>query len=55
MAQRYEGSLSPWIGLKETRQFLKMAHEQEADAVILCTGYLHHFPFVSEDLKLQTH
>ena len=25
------------------------------DAIILCTGYLHHFPYMSEDLKLKTH
>ena len=31
-----------------------MAHEQEADAIILCSGYLHHFPFLPEDLKLKT-
>ena len=24
------------------------------DAIILCTGYLHHFPFLTEDLKLKT-
>ena len=28
---------------------------QEMDALILCTGYLHHFPFLSEELKLKTH
>ena len=28
---------------------------QEMDALILCTGYLHHFPFLPEDLKLKTH
>ena len=28
---------------------------REIDAVILCTGYLHHFPFLSEDLRLATH
>ena len=26
----------------------------EVDAIILCTGYLHHFPFMEEDLKLKT-
>ncbi len=26
----------------------------EVDAVILCTGYLHHFPFMAENLKLKT-
>jgi len=24
------------------------------DAIILCTGYLHHFPFMADDLKLRT-
>jgi trimethylamine monooxygenase len=24
------------------------------DAIILCTGYLHHFPFLEEELKLKT-
>ena len=27
---------------------------REVDAVILCTGYLHHFPFMADDLKLRT-
>ena len=26
----------------------------EVDAVILCTGYLHHFPFLADDLRLKT-
>ena len=25
------------------------------DAIILCTGYLHHFPYMAEDLCLKTH
>lgn len=25
------------------------------DAIILCTGYLHHFPYMAEDLRLKTH
>ncbi len=28
---------------------------REIDAVILCTGYLHHFPFLVDRLKLRTH
>ena len=28
---------------------------REIDAVILCTGYLHHFPFLPENLRLATH
>jgi trimethylamine monooxygenase len=27
---------------------------RDIDAVILCTGYQHHFPFMAEDLRLQT-
>ena len=27
---------------------------KEIDAIILCTGYLHHFPFMEEKLKLRT-
>ncbi len=28
---------------------------KEFDAIILCTGYQHHFPFLADDLKLRTH
>ena len=28
---------------------------QDMDVLILCSGYLHHFPFLEEDLKLKTH
>ena len=27
---------------------------KEVDAIILCTGYLHHFPFLPDDLRLET-
>jgi trimethylamine monooxygenase len=27
---------------------------KEVDALILCTGYLHHFPFLAEELRLKT-
>lgn len=27
----------------------------EVDAIVLCTGYLHHFPFLGDELKLKTH
>jgi trimethylamine monooxygenase len=27
----------------------------DVDAIILCTGYLHSFPFLADDLKLRTH
>jgi trimethylamine monooxygenase len=28
--------------------------QKEVDAIILCTGYLHHFPFMEEKLRLRT-
>ena len=28
--------------------------QKDVDAIILCTGYLHHFPFMAENLKLKT-
>jgi trimethylamine monooxygenase len=27
---------------------------KDVDAIILCTGYQHHFPFIAEDLRLKT-
>ena len=27
---------------------------KKVDAIILCTGYLHHFPFLADDLRLET-
>ena len=37
--------------LDGNKAIFKDGHEQEADAIILCSGYLHHFPFLTEDLK----
>ena len=28
---------------------------KEIDSIILCTGYLHHFPYLEDNLKLKTH
>jgi trimethylamine monooxygenase len=28
--------------------------KKDVDAIILCTGYLHHFPFLSDELRLKT-
>jgi trimethylamine monooxygenase len=28
---------------------------KEVDGIVLCTGYLHHFPFLPDDLRLVTH
>ena len=38
---------------KNTATF-KDGSTAEVDAIILCTGYLHHFPFMSDDLRLKT-
>ena len=38
---------------KNTATF-KDGSQKEVDAIILCTGYLHHFPFMAEDIKLKT-
>ena len=32
----------------------KDGSSKDVDAIILCTGYLHHFPFMAEELKLHT-
>ena len=40
--------------LEGKKAFFKDGTEQEADVVILCTGYLHHFPFLEQDLQLKT-
>lgn len=34
--------------------FFKDGYSTQVDAIILCTGYLHHFPFLSDDLRLIT-
>ena len=33
-----------------------IAHDtsKDIDAIILCTGYKHHFPFLPDDLRLKT-
>jgi trimethylamine monooxygenase len=33
----------------------KDGSSKEFDAIILCTGYQHHFPFLMDELKLRTH
>ena len=38
---------------KNTATF-KDGSTKNVDAIILCTGYLHHFPFMAEGLKLRT-
>ncbi len=34
--------------------YFKDGTTKEVDAIILCTGYVHHFPFMEEKLKLRT-
>ena len=38
---------------KNTATFID-GKTKEIDTIILCTGYLHHFPFMAENLKLKT-
>jgi len=38
---------------KNTATFID-GKTREVDTIILCTGYLHHFPFMAENLKLKT-
>ncbi|MFO8140706.1 MAG: NAD(P)/FAD-dependent oxidoreductase [Marinobacter sp.] len=35
--------------------YFKDGSSQEVDAIILCTGYQHHFPFLPDELSLNTH
>jgi trimethylamine monooxygenase len=34
--------------------YFKDGTSKEVDAIILCTGYLHHFPFMPDSLRLKT-
>ena len=36
------------------RAFFKDGTSKRVDAIILCTGYQHHFPFMEEQLDLKT-
>ncbi len=38
---------------RNTARF-KDGSSRTIDSIILCTGYLHHFPFLADDLRLQT-
>ena len=40
--------------LEGRKAIFKDGHEQHADAIILCSGYLHHFPFLDDSMKLKT-
>ncbi|MDZ4311567.1 MAG: NAD(P)/FAD-dependent oxidoreductase [Cypionkella sp.] len=38
----------------ETTAYFKDGTSKRVDAIILCTGYKHHFPFLPDDLRLKT-
>jgi len=40
--------------LENKTAYFKDGSTKEIDAIILCTGYLHHFPFLPDDLRLKT-
>ena len=40
--------------LEGNKAIFKDGYEKNTDAIILCTGYLHYFPFLEESLKLKT-
>jgi trimethylamine monooxygenase len=40
--------------LENRTAFFKDGSSREIDAIILCTGYQHHFPFLPDDLRLKT-
>jgi len=39
--------------VEKNTAYFKDGSKKDVDAVILCTGYLHHFPFMSEALRLR--
>ena len=41
--------------LEGKKATFKDGHTQDVDAIILCSGYLHHFPFLEKSLTLETH
>ena len=40
--------------VKGRTAFFKDGSSRDVDAIVLCTGYLHHFPFLEESLRLKT-
>ncbi len=40
--------------LENKTAFFRDGSSKEVDALILCTGYQHHFPFLPDDLRLRT-
>jgi trimethylamine monooxygenase len=42
------------IRVEGNKLFFLDGHSCESDAIIMCTGYKHHFPFLSDNLRLST-
>lgn len=40
--------------VKHDTAYFKDGSSAQVDVIILCTGYLHHFPFMQEELRLKT-
>ena len=41
--------------LEGNKAIFKDGHSQNVEVLILCSGYLHYFPFLEDNLKLKTH
>src|SRR4029450_4665223 len=49
------GEGKPLLQRVENRTaYFKDGSSKEIDAIILCTGYLHNFPFLADSLRLKT-
>ncbi|MHA3059691.1 NAD(P)-binding domain-containing protein [Acinetobacter sp. ANC 4636] len=42
------------LRVDQTHAYFADGTSAEVDAIILCTGYLHHFPFMEESIRLKT-
>ncbi|MFA9232014.1 MAG: NAD(P)-binding domain-containing protein, partial [Microgenomates group bacterium] len=42
------------VRVDETHAYFKDGTSKRVDAIILCTGYKHHFPYLPDDLRLKT-
>ena len=54
MADELRGAPAAAEAGRTRRPISRTARTKEVDAIILCTGYQHHFPFLPEDLRLKT-
>merc|ERR1712187_467198 len=46
--------LSEYVDERSKTCHFKDGSTADVDAIILCTGYKHHFPFISDELRLRT-